>query len=287
MKIMEVMRSSARLAWQHKALWVFGFFTAATGGGAGSSSGQGDAAGLPGLSGAALPLWLLPAIGAAALLGLFGLIAHVVSEAALIDAVERTERGERYGFGSQVRRGLRDFWSVLGIKAAFAVAAVLSVFLMIAPALLGVLQIAPLPLGALGSAALGLVGVPWILTLYCWHQYALRVAVLEHAGPGAALRGGWDHLHGRVGASIELMIAGLLGDAAVGVGGLLALLVAGALGGVVYLLAGLVPAVVVGAALVVPAAVALVGAVGTYRSTVWTLGFLHTPTAAPAGGHAG
>ncbi len=42
----------------------------------------------------------------------------------------------------------------------------------------------------------------------------------------------------------------------------------------VYLAAGLVPALVVGAALLIPFAIAIAGARGVYRSSLWTLGWL-------------
>ena len=59
--------------------------------------------------------------------------------------------------------------------------------------------------------------------------------------------------------------------------GLLALMLlvpVGLLAGVSYLAGGVVPAAVVGGLLLVPALLVLAGALGTYRSALWTLGYL-------------
>jgi len=281
MKVLDIIKSSAKLTWHNKALWVFGLFVAAAGGGGGGGGQGGGSAGgasVPIADG--LPGWLIPALVGAALLGLAALVMHVVSEAALIDAVERTERGEGYRFGEQVRTGLRAFWRVLGVKLVFALTMAVSLIAMLAPALLAVFRVLPLAVGLGLTLLLALPGVVWVLTLYCWMQYTLRVSVLHHADLQTALREAWEHLHGRVSASLELLVAGLLGDVAMGIGGLVGLVVSAALGGLVYLAAGLVAALVVGGVVLLPVLIALLGAVGTYRSSVWTLGFLHVPASA-------
>lgn len=54
----------------------------------------------------------------------------------------------------------------------------------------------------------------------------------------------------------------------------MALVPAALAGGGVYFAAGLVPAIVTGAVLGVPVALAAAAALGAFRSSVWTLGYL-------------
>jgi hypothetical protein len=55
MDVIEVIKQSARLAWDRKAWWVFGLFVAASGsGGAGSGGGYGSGGGETGM-----PVWLI------------------------------------------------------------------------------------------------------------------------------------------------------------------------------------------------------------------------------------
>ena len=52
------------------------------------------------------------------------------------------------------------------------------------------------------------------------------------------------------------------------------LIPAGLLAGLAYLIGGLVPAAVVGGVIAIPLIILVVGAMGTFRSSVWTLGFI-------------
>jgi hypothetical protein len=58
------------------------------------------------------------------------------------------------------------------------------------------------------------------------------------------------------------------------VAGAVCILPALLLGGGVYLLWGLVPALVAGGVLALPVALAVTGAIGVFRSSVWTLHFM-------------
>src|SRR5687768_8280501 len=107
MRLIDLIKTSARLAWQRKSLWLFGFFLA------GSSSGGGGDPAKVSSSGGDFPLWLIPVIAGAVVVGLAGLIMHVISEGALIEGVKRGSLSVREG----MRLGWAHFGVLLRIKA--------------------------------------------------------------------------------------------------------------------------------------------------------------------------
>jgi hypothetical protein len=124
------------------------------------------------------------------------------------------------------------------------------------------------------TGLLALPAIPWLLTLYFVRQYALRIAVLERCGTMESLRGSWDHLHGRIAQSLALFGVSLVGVLVSSLAMIAFLIPAALIGGGVYLVAGLLPAIIAGTALMIPGALCALGFQGTYRSGVWTLGYL-------------
>jgi hypothetical protein len=268
MNALSIVKDTLATVRKNRALWFFGFFVA--GAGAGGGAPHTHSAG----SGGAMPSWVIPAVIVAALVGIAGLVMHVVSEAALIDGVRRARRGEETRVKTGMSTGLRYFWRMVGIKLA-NLGAILATTLCAAIPIIAVLVAGgPAWAGALGTAALAITLLPWLLTLYFIYEYAMRAAVVEDLGVRASLREGLRFLHGRLSTSLWLMVASGFGQAAAGVVGALLAIPVALIGLGVYFAAGLVPALVTGGVLMIPLVSCLVGALGAYRSGVWTHGYL-------------
>lgn len=278
MQAIHIAQAATKTLWRNKSLWLFGFFIAAVGGtsstgthGGGGGSG-GHAGGL--FSGhEALPSWMWPllAVGLVVAVGL--LLMHVVSEGALIDGVRRSRAGEEVRIRIGFRAGLAHFWVLLGIKALLAVVLLFVVAAMAAPAVLAALDFVPM-LTALVSIPLVIAGAPVLLTVYLLSTYALRIAVLDDEGIVESFRAARAFLSGRLLDSLRLLVVTLLGQFGAGLLMVVVVLPAAVVGVVLYFVAGLVPAAIVAGVLALPFVAVLVGAMGTFQSTVWTIGFL-------------
>lgn len=271
MDALGIAKESVKTLWTHKRLWVFGLFVAG-GSGGGASFDEGAAAGGSGVEGIAG--WVVALIVGAVVLGLVGLFMHVVSESALIHSVRDARGGGEPRLGPAFRRGVGWFGRLLGIKVLAFVTALVSVAVVAVPAVLGALEVWPLWLGAGLTALLALPAVPWLLTVYFVYEWAMRFAVLEDRGAIASLRAAERFLHGRIAASLKLLVMDALGQVVSGLAALVVAVAAGLVGLGVYFAAGLVPAIVVGVVMLLPFAVAITGARGVYSSSLWTLGWL-------------
>lgn len=269
MELSDIAKRSLTTLWTQKHLWFFGFFVAVgSGGGGGSSEGQ------IGATMGALPTWVFILMGIAAILGLVFLALHVLSEAALIEGVADGQNGKRQSIGQGLRRGRRHFFRLVGLKLVQGLIMVSSIAVIAVPAVLGYFGLVPLWLGVVVTVLLGLAGVPWLLTVHFIYEYAMRMAVLEDHGPLESIRHAKRFLHGRLVLSIKLSLLALLGQ----LGGNLVmgavLIPAALLAGLAYLIGGLMPAAVLGGVIAIPLIILVVGASGTFRSSVWTLGFI-------------
>ena len=270
MDILDIAKRSLTTLWAQKHLWFFGFFVAvgSGGGSGGSKNGQGGA------SLAALPTWAWILMGVALVLGLVFLVLHVLSEAALIEGVAEGQKGERLSIRRGLSRGRKHFWKLVGLKVLLGLVMVASFAVIATPAVLAHFGLLPIWLGVTVAVGLGLVGVPWLLTVYFIYEYAMRLAVLDDHGALESIRRARRFLHGRLGLSIKLTLLTMVGQ----VGGSAAMgtvmIPAALLAGLAYLIGGLVPAAVVGGGVAIPLIILVVGAVGTFRSSVWTLGFI-------------
>ena len=264
MHVITIVKDALATLRRHPSLWVFGFFVAA-GGGTGVRSS---------VDGGPSAQWLVPLALVLLLLAVLVGCTNVVSEAALIDGVRKTRRGETYGFGRGVRAGLSCFWRIVGVKLAALGAQLVTVTVMALPLVAVLLAQGPVWAGALGSLALALTLLPWLLSVYFVSEWALRIVVVDDRGVRVAIAEAFRFLQGRVRLSLELALAAGLGQFAAGALGLVVALPMAALAGVVYWLGGTLAAVVVFGAVMVPVAICLVGVLGTYRSSVWTHGYL-------------
>lgn len=268
MDVIQIIKESARLAWERKAWWLFGVFLAA---GSGGGSGSGGATGGSGFVGEDGPaLWVIALIIAAATAAIGAMLMNIVSEGALIEGVSRGEMT----IGEGMRLGWSHFGVVLRIKLlTFGLCAV-SIALLAAPAWLFALGLMPGLAAAFLAVPAVLVAVPLLITVYVIYAFALRIAVLENRHAADALHKARLFLHGRVLAGLKLLGAMALGHVGVGVAGLLALLPVAAVAAGLYFTAGTAPAVVVGGLFALPIAVGMAGTLGAYRSSVWTLGYI-------------
>ncbi|MBI5548775.1 MAG: hypothetical protein HY901_33250 [Deltaproteobacteria bacterium] len=276
MDVLGIAKQAGRLVWTNKYLWFFGFFVASAGGGAGAPP-----KGKPSAGGAeALPGWLWPVLAAAALAGLVALILHVVSEAALIEGIQHRRENRSFGIRLGFSSGLRHFWRVVGVKMLAAAVVLAAAGLIVAPVLLAVFKALPLWIGIPLTILLALAGVPLLLTGYFLYEYALRFAVLEGAPATDAYRAAMGFLHGRIVPSVLLLVTSSVSAIVAAPLALVAAIPAAIVGGIVYLTAGLVPALASGVPVLVVLLVPVFGALGTFRSAVWTLGFLDARKAA-------
>ena len=129
------------------------------------------------------------------------------------------------------------------------------------------------------SALLALTAfVVLLLPLFVVIQHAVRELVLTGARPVAALRGGWRVLRANIGPSLILLLIqqGLVFGAYLGVGIAVAVLCVPAIVVLVATDGGFAGIIVAAgtALLVIPAALAAAGAVGTFGHGLWTLGYL-------------
>ncbi len=300
MRISSILGDSVSVTARHPSLWVFGLFAAAGGGASVSaeSSGQGADAGaasgatadslqelpasLQGLASTAAQAGELIAahlplvIGGAAALGLGMLALHVLSEGALIEGVCRKHRDPdaeftlRRGF----RLGLDHFGVVLGVKALALVLGLLLVSLVAAPFALAGLGALPLAAALALGIPLAVVAVPAGISLYLVYALGLRVAVLENRRVVDAIRRARRLLHGRLLDGLKLLLTAGLGRIAakfVALPVVVPVLLAGGLG---FLVGGVVGALAAVFALGVPVAVLGSALLGTWQSSIWTLGYL-------------
>jgi hypothetical protein len=100
------------------------------------------------------------------------------------------------------------------------------------------------------------------------------MAVLEDHGALESIRRARRFLHGRLGLSIKLTLLAMVGQ----IGGSMAmgivLIPAALVAGLGYLIGGVIPAAVLGGLVGIPLITLVMGATGTFRSSVWTLGFI-------------
>ncbi len=270
MNLSRIAKRSLTTLWAHKHLWFFGFFVAAAGSSGGGGAETGGAAG-----GGVVPTWLFILAAVLAALGLVAGILHVLSEAALIRGVrDDSEKREVLGIVDGLRESRRHFWSVLGLKLLLAASFLSIGVVIVAPLALGAFELVPMLAAALLALPLVVVAIPAALTLYFLYELGLRFVVLDYMRVRDALRAARRFLHGRLADAIRLTLLSFAGQVGGSFATFVACLPAAIVGFALYFTAGLVPAIVGATLLGLPAIVVVRGATGTFRSSVWTLGFM-------------
>jgi hypothetical protein len=279
MTIREIVGQAFYYAGTCRSLWVFGFFVGlASGGSNGSGGGGGDGGAGGGFAFGGLLSFFATEIAVAVVgflvaMAVAGFVMRFLSEGALIEGIVRA----RQGGAMTTREGFRAGWAHWGVLVRIALlyfAAILgSAALLVMPCV-----IAFRAFGIPGAALLGvpalLVAGPWFITLSLLQAFALRIAVLENRRALDAIRKARLFLHGRLIHGLKLMVADFVGTLG------FMLLAVVVVVPVVLLLAALAtvlpvwPLVVTGGLVLLPAMVVLTAMLGTFRSSVWTIGYL-------------
>jgi hypothetical protein len=158
--------------------------------------------------------------------------------------------------------------------------AALSVGAMAASAALGISSVVLVgrALGVMSAALFALpvlmLIVPWLITLYLVQAFAIRIAVLEDRRALDAIVKARLFLHQRISLGLKLLAGAFVGTILFAAVGALTLLpLALALIAALHVLP--VPAVIgLGCVVVLPLVCVLTAMLGTYRSSIWTLGYL-------------
>jgi hypothetical protein len=287
MTIVEIVRQGLHYARTCRSLWLFGFFVglASSGSNGGSGGGGGHEAGGAALGGGAVVSaavgaaaqgapWPLVAIVSLILLAIAaGVVLRFVGEGALIEGVVRARRGGTM----TTREGFRAGWAHWGVLFRIGVlyfaATVASMAILAAPAALAFYRLGVVP-GVLLAILAAVVAVPWLVTLTLVQAFAGRIAVLEDRGVVDAIRKARLFLHGRLLHGLKLIVATFLGTTVLSVIGFVAivplLLLCLALLTVLHVAA----VIAIGAVVLLPLGYVFTAIVGTFRSSVWTIGYM-------------
>ncbi|UCE24806.1 MAG: hypothetical protein JSU74_01790 [Candidatus Zixiibacteriota bacterium] len=192
MNYSRIINRSFEIAWRYKSLWVFGMF--ASGGFAnfnfnmptGDSDGFGSGSfGMPEFPPELIGMFMM-AIGA---LVLVFMVMGLISQAAIIDSVNRIDRGGRYRFGEAFSAGIDFFLRFLGLSILFFVSFAIAIGIVV---VLAVIFFAVHT--ALGVLSL-LILIPALLfsffVLFSIFSLAERVIVVRNASIGDAIEEGW------------------------------------------------------------------------------------------------
>jgi hypothetical protein len=277
MTIREIIRQGLYYARTCRSLWLFGFFVGITTGGSngGGTGGHGHAGGAA--AGVGFPDLSVMEIALIAVIIIVAVIAFIVmrfvGEGALIEGIVRA----RQGGTMTIREGFRAGWAHWGVLVRIAliyfVATIGSVALLAAPCV-----IALQAFGALGAVLLGIaalfIGVPWLVTLYLVQAFAWRIAVLENRRAVEAIRKARLFLHGRLIQGLKLIVASFAGTLLMGLLGVLVMAPVALLLVALIPVLRVIPVIVLAVLVLLPAICVLTAMVGTFRSSIWTIGYV-------------
>jgi hypothetical protein len=281
MTIREIVGQGFYYARTCRSLWLFGFFVGVASGGSNGGSGGGSngggagavagvaAGGLEAASGSGFTL----IIAGILLVILAGFVMRFIGEGALIEGVVRARRGAAMTTRDGFRAGWAHWGVLLRIGLLYFAAIIASVALLVAPCVLALWALGPVG-AALAAIPALVIAVPWLVTLSLVQAFAMRIAVLEDRRALDAIRKARLFLHGRLIHGLKLMVAAFVGTLGLTVLGVVVI------APVVLLLAALAavlpvwPLLVVGCLVVLPAACVLTAMLGTFRSSIWTIGYV-------------
>ena len=280
MDYMDLIERSLRHAWRLKSLWGFGFFVCAAGGSNGITS-RWDAEDLGWLRD--LDLDFDPGLIAALLVAAVAIavviwVLSVLSEGALIGGIHRAERGAEVRFGDCLAVGLAKFLRLFGIMFIATVAVFTSVFVLV------VFVIPTYFLSAAFGLLVTLVAIPAllgaILVIICVEGWAIRYAVIGDVPWSNAISGGWQLFRANPGKSIGVAFSSLLTQLFVWCGVIVGLVLV-AIPFIITARRDLTSSLLTGGLVGLAIVVVACSVIGTFSSSVWTLGFLQLT--APSG----
>jgi hypothetical protein len=283
MTIIELIKQGFHYARTCRSLWLFGFFVGLASGGSNGGGGgtdHGDAGGAAvGAAAAAFGFLnfsaaqIVPLVVVCLLAIAFFVILRFVGEGALIEGVVRA----RQGGTMTTREGFRAGWAHWGVLVRIALlyfaATAGSLVLLAAPCVILLKAFGPVGAILYGIPAL-IVAVPWLVTLYLVQAFAWRIAVLENRHAIDAIEKARLFLHGRLIHGLKLIVATFIGSLVI------AFLAAVTMGPIVLILVALIPVldvfpvIAIGLVVLLPAVYVLSAVLGTFRSSVWTIGYV-------------
>lgn len=289
MTITEIIRQGFHYARTCKSLWLFGFFVGLAsggsngGGGGGGNSDAGGAAAVVGAIGAAggsLLNWSgerSPEMLAIAFIIAFAVIAFVVlrfiGEGALIEGVVRARQGGAMTMGEGFRAGWAH-WGVIFRIALLYFAAIIATLVLLAVPCVIAFKVFGMAGAILFAIPALIVAIPWFVTLYVVQEFAWRIAVLENRHALDAIAKARLFLHGRLLHALKLIVATFIGSLG------FAIIAALVMAPVVLMLVALVPVldliaiIAIASVVLLPVLYVLCAMLGTFRSSVWTIGYV-------------
>jgi hypothetical protein len=282
MTIGEIVRQGFYYARTCRSLWLFGFFVGIASGGSNGGGGGGNGTGVSvGVGGVSvrgglpsLSVWTIVLIAVVIVLALAVLfVLRFVGEGALIEGIVRA----RQGGTMTMREGFRAGWAHWGVLVRIALlyfaATVGSVALLVAPCVIALQALGPLGGVLLGIPAL-LIGVPWLVTLYLVQAFASRIAVLENRHALDAIGKARLFLHGRINNGLKLIVATFVGTLGIVLVGVVAIAPVALLLMALIPVLRVVPVIVLACLVLLPTIYVFAAIVGTFRSSVWTIGYV-------------
>jgi len=283
MTIREIVSQGFHYARTCKSLWLFGFFVGmasggSSGGAGGGRDGGGVSIGIGGVSvGGGLPDLSVTQIASIAIVivlaGALLFVMRFVGEGALIEGIVRA----RQGGTMTVREGFRAGWAHWGVLVRIALlylaATIGSVALLAAPCVIAFKALGPLG-GVLLAIPAFFIAVPWLVTLYLVQGFAWRIAVLENRHALDAIGKARLFLHGRLMHGLRLIVATLVGTLAIVLAGIAVVTPLGLLLVALIPVLRLFPVIVLACAVLLPPICVWAAIVGTFRSSVWTIGYV-------------
>jgi hypothetical protein len=270
MTISEITRQGLHYARTCKSLWLFGFFVGMASGASSGGAGGGDGAGggwSVGIGAVAFSVEEIAPIVVVIIVAILAVIVmRFVSEGALIEGVVRA----RQGGTMTTREGLRAGWAHWGVLVRIAL---LYVAALAAPCVIALQALGPLVGLALALPAVVIV-VPWLLTLHLVQAFAARIAVLENRHALDAIGKARLFLHGRLMHGLTLIVATFVGTILIAAAGLVVVVPVVLLLVALLPVLRLLPVVVLGCLVLLPAIYVLTAVLGTFRSSIWTIGYL-------------
>lgn len=280
MTISEIVKEGLHYAATCRSLWLFGFFVGIAsggsngGGGGGENGGAGAAVGMAAGGLEALTGGGVTVIVAVILLAILaGFLLRFVGEGALIEGVVRARKGTPMTTGQGFRAGWAHWGVLLRIALLYLAVSIGSVALLVAACVLAfkALGVAGAVLTAVPAA---IVGIPWLVTLHLVQAFASRIAVLEDRHALDAIRAARLFLHGRLAHGLRLMVASFLGTLMLTLLGIVVTVPLVLLFVALVTVLPVLPVAVAGVLVLLPVFGVLTAVLGTFRSSVWTIGYV-------------